>query len=78
MQLIQFVPGFVMNTFLICHLVHEHPCTASRFTECVLPVLGAFATLRNGNISVIMSVCLYVHPSDRSHGTTRLPLEEFS
>jgi len=41
-------------------------------------ILGAFAKLREATIRFVMFVSLSVCLSVRPHGTTRLPLNEFS
>jgi len=57
--------------------------TSNRITTASLHILpnslfGAFAELRKATMSFVMSVCLSVRPPARPHGTTRLPLDEFS
>jgi hypothetical protein len=41
-------------------------------------ILGVFAELRKANTSFAMSVCLFVCPSVRPHGTIRLPHNKIS
>jgi len=44
----------------------------------ILVFLGAFAKLRKAAISFVVSVSQSVRPSVRPHGTTVLPIDEFS
>ena len=64
------------------YIAERHRCRRYLRISRFFIILGGFAKLRKGTISFVMSVRPYVRlsvpPSDRPHGTTRLPLNWFS
>ena len=64
---------FVTGDLTVC-IADTVECERERETVSEPLILGAFAELRKETISFIISVCTAV----RSHGTTRLPPNEYS
>jgi len=64
----------LQNHICHCNISSKNRVSISDYQYSV----RAFAKLRKATISFVVSVRLYVRPSVRRHGTTQLPLDQFS